>query len=311
MKTKFSPEDYVSRIESNGYKFVRWIDDTRRAKSKVEVICPKNHHWTVIVDTVSNNRRGCWLCAVASRPVKRRLDQQECINKINAGKFTFIKWVNGEYRNCDDKATVVCELGHQWDFPVRRLIHKSDGCPICSDKYRYSGAERAEQINKIDGISFVRWSDGEYRNASSKAVVKCHCGYEWSAKLTNLIHGERRCPSCAKGGFDSSKRGAVYLLRSDCGGMCKIGISNIPKRRMRDLENDTPFPFKVIEICWHEDGRIAQQMELDLHRMHAAENAGLTGFSGCTEWFTWSEGLRQSFVDYRRSRATDDTGANC
>ena len=310
MKTKFSPEDYISRIESRGYKFVGWADETRRAKSKVEVICCKGHRWTAFVDTIVNGNRGCLWCAKESQHLRKLKPQQHYIDKINEGKFTFVEWVDGEYKHCYSRAVVLCDKGHRWEFTANRLINKPDGCPICSDKYRFTGSERAEQLSALSGISFVSWLGGEYKNSRSKAVVRCDYGHEWAAKISNLIHAGRRCPTCAKGGFDPAKRGAVYLLRSECGSVCKIGISNQPDKRLRQLRSDTPFSFNKVEICWHEDGRIAQQMELDLHRMHAAENAGLTGFSGCTEWFTWSEGLRQSFVDYRRSRPSAHVEGN-
>lgn len=159
------------------------------------------------------------------------------------------------------------------------------------------GGGRIRQINALPNISFVRWVGG-YRSNKSKAVCRCVIdGFEWAAAVSSLISGGRGCPKCAPYGFDPAKRGTLYLLRSDCGSMVKIGISNDHERRHRDLKRATPFDWSCIELL-HGDGEAIADMEKELHSI--TEQAAFSQpFDGYTEWRKWDDRLPMWIKRYR------------
>lgn len=96
------------------------------------------------------------------------------------------------------------------------------------------------------------------------------------------------CPRCAKYGYQLDKTGYLYALRSECGRYVKIGISNNPSQRHRQLELATPFNFNLVEQV-HGDGVKIAGLEKSFHEKY--ESAGFTGFSGATEWLVFSDEL--------------------
>lgn len=136
---------------------------------------------------------------------------------------------------------------------------------------------------------FARWAiDGEF-GVLKKCVVRCLVdNYVWSAAVHDLVNGGNGCPKCANGGYDQSKTGYLYALRSECGKYVKVGISNNPKRRHKGLERETPFKFHVIEQISGDGSRIA---ELEKYFHNKYERAGFNGFDGATEWLICSDEL--------------------
>ena len=132
----------------------------------------------------------------------------------------------------------------------------------------------------------VRWHVSGKFCALKRCVVRCaEDGYEWSATVSNLVNNERGCPRCAKYGFQLEKDGYLYALRSKCGMYLKVGISNNPSRRHRQLERSTPFKFNLVEQISGDGVKIS---ELEKHFHSKYERAGFTGFDGATEWLICS-----------------------
>jgi len=165
-----------------------------------------------------------------------------------------------------------------------------------SNSQRIASSERISQINSIDGIKFNSWSSGEYKNKNSKALVFCGSGHFWSASVTNLLGGSG-CPYCAKYGYQLDKKGYLYALRSECGRYLKVGISNTPSRRHKQLEKTTPFKFNLVEQMSGDGVKIA---ELEKYFHGKYERAGFTGFDGCTEWLICTDELLKEIIEMGR-----------
>lgn len=170
---------------------------------------------------------------------------------------------------------------HYWVSSVTHLKSSRSGCPKCAGVRRWTAEERIEQINEIYNIQFVSWVD-EYKGKDSKANVRCEIdGFEWDASVHHLVNNGSGCPKCAKSGYDPSKTGYLYAIRSECGMYVKVGISNNPSRRHSELARDTPFNFHVIEQISGDGAKIA---ELEKYFHSKYERAGFARFDGCTEW---------------------------
>jgi hypothetical protein len=163
---------------------------------------------------------------------------------------------------------------------------------------RWTAEERIAQINSIVNVSFVRWVDG-YRNCYSKAVCRCSVdGFEWAAQVHSLVNVQTGCPRCSKTGFNPALPATLYILRSECGAMVKIGISNNYAQRHRQLARVTPFSWDCIELI-HGDGTSVASAEKGLHdlteRVEFVEK-----FDGHTEWRRWDSRLPLWLEHYRR-----------
>lgn len=214
---------------------------------------------------------------------------EQRIKDAGSGRYEFVRWaVNGEFGSLK-KCVVRCSVDRfEWSSSASHLVNGGKGCQQCAGNRRWTAEDRIEQINKLEGIEFVSWID-EYKNAFSKANVRCSVdNYVWSARVGNLVNHGNGCPRCAKTGYDKSKTGTLYSLRSECGQYVKVGISNEPRLRYKILERKTPFSFIVFEQASGDGAKIA---ELEKHFHSKYERAGFTGFDGCTEWLIFTPQL--------------------
>lgn len=216
----------------------------------------------------------------------------EQINKIDS--IEFVSWHSG-YKNNNSKANVRCKFdGFEWCASVHSLVNHGYGCPNCSKKRIWTSEERIEQINKLENIEFVCWVDS-YKNAHSKANVRCKVdGFIWIASVNSIVNTGSGCPQCANHGYDTSKAGTLYALRSECGQYIKVGISNDPKRRHKELQKRTPFTFNLIEQIYG-DGEMIANLEKHFHSKY--ESACFTGFDGATEWLMCTDYLLKELID--------------
>lgn len=130
----------------------------------------------------------------------KRIPEEIRIEQINnLPNIKFIKWQK-DYRGSESKAIVRCDAdGFSWPAKVSHLINGGSGCPQCAGNRRFTASDYIEKINTIaDGkFKFVCWPSG-FLNAHSHATVRCsRDGFEWKAKINNLIHGNKGCPLCA------------------------------------------------------------------------------------------------------------------
>ena len=282
MPKKISKEEWERRINEAGagrYDFVRWFVNCEfGALKKCVARCVKDgFEWSSTVSNLIGLGNGCPHCAG-----NRRWTSDERIEQINSlENIEFVSWVDG-YKGNKSKANVRCAVdGFEWSAIVHHLVNTGSGCPQCAGLRRWTSEERIEQINKLENIEFVSWVDG-YKNFRSKANVKCEIDcFEWSPAVHDIVNGGHGCPSCAKGGYNPSKEGFLYALRSECGQYVKVGISNDPKRRHNELEKRTPFKFNLVEQISGDGAKIA---ELEKYFHSKYERAGFARFDGCTEW---------------------------
>lgn len=300
---KWTAEERVEQINAiDSIRFVRWHDGAyKTTKSKAVVSCiHDNYEWAVTVNGLLNSMAGCPQCAG-----NRRYTKQERVDKINSiPNIKFIRWFNDEFIGNKSRAVIKCLIdGFEWDAPLNHLANGNSGCHKCRAReagvrYRSNDNEVIRKINSMPNIEFVGFVDG-YRNNNSKATIRCKTdGFEWSAIIKNLLHNESGCPSCAKTGYDPSKTGTLYALRSECGRYVKVGISNKPEIRVELLKKRTPFSFYIIESITNRDGVVAKSLESYFHKKYG--RSGLSGFDGATEWLPFSSDLLSDFIAKKR-----------
>ncbi|MGL5390061.1 MAG: GIY-YIG nuclease family protein [Shewanella sp.] len=90
-----------------------------------------------------------------------------------------------------------------------------------------------------------------------------------------------------KSGYDQTKQGELYALKSKCGTMVKIGISNNTKRRLSRLKLATPFAWECVKVVSGQGGIIAG-LEKKLHSI-TEQVIFSDKFDGYTEWRVWDD----------------------
>ena len=275
--------------------FVRWEGVYKGVRSKAVCRCEiDGYEWHVSVANIINNGRKCPQCSVNRfRPAEERIDQINSLPNIS-----FVRW-DGDYKNCDSNAFCRCSIdGYEWSVRVSAIVYNKNGCPQCAGLRRWTAEERIAQINERPNISFVRWENC-FKNQRSKAVCRCAIdNFEWAATVTDLMDRGSGCPQCATRGYSIGKPGALYILRSECGSMVKIGISNNYKRRHIELRRATPFAWSCIELIHSDDGAFIAKAEKELHSL--TEQAQFSEpFDGYTEWRKWDDMIPMLIEEYR------------
>lgn len=275
--------------------FVRWFDGYQGKSSKAVCRCAVDgFEWVTTIDSIIIAGNGCPQCSG-----KRRWTEGERISQINARhNISFVNWVSG-YTNSKSKAICKCAVdGFEWVATVSSLINVGNGCPQCGGHRQWTAEDRVAQINALQNISFVKWV-GEYKGKRSKVICRCDIDEsEWAASVDNLVYQHSGCPRCAKSGYDQTKKGTLYVLRSECGSMVKIGISNAYKRRHAELRCRTPFNWSCIELIHNDDGAFIANAEKELHALTERVEFN-EPFQGYTEWRKWDDRLPAWLTRYQ------------
>ena len=281
-RRRWTASDRISQVNAtNKMKFVSWLDGYNGKDSKANVICNTcEHEWRASIGSIVNNGSGCPRCA---GKIPLSIDEWKSrVIKSGCGKFIFVCW-HGEFIGAHSMAKFRCLVdNHEWISDINHIFRGRSGCPECAKNKRYSPEEYEIAINNsgVGRFVFVKWA-GNTKRAKSKAVCRClSCDHNWSASVDSLtrISG---CPRCAKYGFQLDKTGYLYALRSECGKYVKVGISNNPSQRHKQLELATPFGFSCIEQ-FEDDGAKIAELEKYFHGKY--ERAGFAGYDGATEW---------------------------
>lgn len=264
--------------------FIKWDGDYINSVSRAIVRCDSGHEWSSRVNNLVSGGKGCAQCYG-----NRKFTEEERVNQINNRcGIRFIAWIDG-YKNAHSKAICGCVCGNEWVASINDLVNNGTGCQKCSResagvKLRKPESEQISKINDIDNVTFVSWESGRYKNKDSKAVCRCDFGHEWTARIRDLIRGDKRtgCPTCSVSGYDKEKPATLYALLSKCGSYIKIGISNDYKTRHATLKRKTPFEWHCLHSI-NTSGGEAQRLEAMLHSKYERAEFGFK-FDGYTEW---------------------------
>lgn len=246
------------------------------SQSKLIIVCSKHGEFKQApADHLFG--RGCAKCAGKNKTTNEFIEQAKGIHGDN---YDYSKVI---YIKNSKKIVITCqEHGDFEQVPASHL--NGNGCPHCSGNIQLTTEIFIEKAKKIHSDRYD-YSKVEYKSMHNKVTITCLEHGEFNQTPDSHVNQSSGCPSCYKGGgYDPEKDGFVYVLRSvdHTQDIIKIGISNMPKRRFKDLSRETPFAFNVIE-CFEVVGQQAQEIERSAHMLGGSAN--LTGFDGATEWF--------------------------
>ena len=107
-----------------------------------------------------------------------------------------------EYKNDREKYPIICPEHGVFYKNFNKHIHSKQGCPKCSNRFRYTTNDFVNEIKKLNHCKNYSFEKTVYKNNKEKIIVTCHekdiNGKEHGDFLispTHLKSGEG-CPIC-------------------------------------------------------------------------------------------------------------------
>ena len=219
-----------------------------------------------------------WSCGVCNLPQEKK--KEETFNKALSLGYKIVKRGLRAKNGTEQQSVVKClNCDHTFNITAGRLNSKTiaswyDKCPECTNKKRKDKFINTAVNNGFEVL-------GDFVDNNSRVSVKCSLGHEISA-LPSRFSQRPNCNECNGGGYKTSRKGYLYILRHESENFYKVGISNIPEQRFKQLVRSTPFNFDIVGVYSDVDGKKALSAETKMHKMF--DSANLSGFDGATEW---------------------------
>jgi len=270
-------DDWIKRaISTHGRKYDYSQTEYAGAQKKSVIICRDHGPFSQrLIDHVSG--QGCPACSRYTL----RSDMDRYIKKFNRVHGEVYSYERFEYRGYNRKGRITCSV--HGDFMQTPEAHaRGDGCPRCASDNRRGNTEVfVEKASRLfDGA--YDYSQCEYLTAITKVKIICPQHGPFYKTPNKHLSGQG-CPSCSF----TDRSAVIYVIPSS--GMCKIGISVDLNRRLKEMDGCPDFKEDDIFTLNVDSWVKARTIESRIHKELKGKNAGLTGFSGCTEWFHISE----------------------
>lgn len=294
--------NFIKRArEIHGDYYIYGFVNYKTAREKVCIICPIHGAFWQTPNKHLSRGQGCSKCARDKVSEKFRSNTDEFTKKskqIHRDKYDYslVRYMNSKTKVC-----IICpEHGEFWQRPNGHL--NGQGCPHCSieqvaEQHRYNTKEFIKHSREVHGCKF-NYDLVAYFSSESKVSIICNKhGLFWQTP-GNHINNRAGCPRCSKTGLNPDAPAFLYVLTDNLltPTILKIGVTNNLNKRLSQLKYSTPFKiFKLISYSMIT-GRDAYHLEQKIHRVFKNKNAGLSGFSGATEWFNYSPDI----LDYVR-----------
>lgn len=274
----------------NGHIFKGFNDVYVNKESRITMSCPTHGEWnTTIANYIRNGN--CRQCQIQSR---RDNGITEKIKDCLPPHVSFVSFVDG-YTNQRSKVIIKCDIHGESTKSVTDIVNKNSFCKNCG--FESTRLKRKLNINDVEsrvidkcqikGYEYRGLVDG-YTNNQSSIILRCPSHGEWVTTFQTFMKSKHGCPNCRNHGYKTGTDGFLYILRSTCGQLMKIGITNNLDVRLSELKWYTPFEFNVIETM-KSTAESVQVIEKGLHSIYVP--AGMRGFNGATEWFKWDSSV--------------------
>ena len=242
---------------------------TEGSNRKFSWVCGKGHTFQATVVARSSRRRGCAYCAgqkvlvgfndlVTTHPeLSKKWDYDKNLparpEQFSIGTTKKVYWL--------------CEKGHSHLGSINSKA-KGNGCPVCADQQVLAGYN---DLGTLYPEIAAEWDYKKNAPATPREVLRgtarkyfwiCPAGHSFQQTVLSRTYGGSGCPQCAKYGYDATRPGILYFIKSEKLRARKIGITNeqtgVRYDRIRSYGPD----WKVVETFSSEDGYKIRQAEL-------------------------------------------------
>lgn len=203
-----------------------------------------------------------------TKQVWNKGSQEDFINRAKEVHGDKYSYELVEYVNARAKVSITCNV-HNWTFEQAPGTHLSGkGCRKCADDLmaslrRADVSHFIEKAVKRHGDRYD-YSRVVYKNAKTNVEIVCKEHGAFVQKPDNHWSGQG-CPGCGLSGYDSTKRGTLYVL--SCGDITKVGITNRDvSLRVKQISKDFGAEFNLVTKFNFSDGLACSQVETELLR---------------------------------------------
>lgn len=297
MPAKLTTQDFIDRARAvHGDKYGYAFSVYQSTHTKVFIHCKKHGMFEQRPDDHINKKCGCNTCGCTVTCEKTSLTTDEFIKKATQVHGDRFDYSLVDYKTSQKKVKIICKLHGVFEQKPNNHLNGSI-CFKCGLKNRSDKRRDTLDLflNKAKSIHCDKYDYSEVNYLGSQINIKITCPeHGYFLQLPNHHLRGVGCPGCAKSGFDRTKVGFLYILRSCCGQYMKIGITNKPDQRQVQLTRDTPFSFKRIELIKGPGEQVADLEKELLAEYQPAEFNN--HFNGYTEWRLWDESIRHKLL---------------
>ena len=295
MPPRLTTQEFIDRakvVHSDKYGYAFSVYQS--ATDKVIIHCPEHGMFEQSPNNHINSGTGCPSCGTYTSIKSRTKNQSDFINQaksVHGNKYDYSKV---EYVNTNSDVKIICsEHGLFEQRPSHHL--NGVGCPSCSGNKKHNNTSFIKEALTVHGDRYD-YSMVDYTHSHQKVSIRCIEHGVFEQTPNNHLHQKSGCPCCMSCGFDRTRVGFLYILRSDCGRYMKVGITNTPERRHAELTRYTPFSFKRIELIEGPGKQIANLEKELLAEYQPAEFTET--FDGYSEWRLWDDSIRHKLISF-------------
>ncbi|QOC55514.1 hypothetical protein JEP8_086 [Escherichia phage JEP8] len=268
---KISKEEYFKRLKPifveenitcNGI-----VGEWKGSRTRLNLVCNEKHNYTPSIAVFQQGRR-CPKCKALKLRERKLIPKEEYFEKLAP---IFIKenitcnGIVGEWKGNVTKLDLVCCEGHNFT-PIISSFQNGTRCPKCANNYALSKEEYLERLKPIfekENIIFNGFI-GEWNGVSTKLNLVCSEGHEFTPTITNFQKGTR-CPKCAQYGYNTLKKGVLYiqkLIKEKIFVGVKFGITNrTTKERIGGQSRLSKFNHEIFYELTLQDGQKILDLE--------------------------------------------------
>lgn len=295
---KLTTQEFIDRARTvHGDKYSYALSVYKSARENILIHCQKHG----VFEQRPNdhlNRRGCPTCGGKHQNNKNSFIKKAVRIHGNKYSYSLVDYVNNSTR-----VKIVCQIHGVFEQTPDSHVNRKSNCPACVGKKLHTNNSFIEKAKKVHGENTYHYTLVQYVNVMTKVKITCPTHGDFEQTPGNHLSGQG-CPGCATGGgFDRTKKGFLYILRSECGKYIKIGVTHKPSKRHSQLSRVTPFSFKCIELI---EGPGEQIANLEKELLAKYQPAGFTEtFDGYSEWRLWSESIRHKLISFMDKELTN------
>lgn len=287
MSRKSKQERIDSFVSVHGDKYdYSLVPDDITWCSKIPVICREHG---LFEPTVNNHSRGSGCPACAGIKKLTREERIAQARSKHADKYDYSHWPNQV--NASTRVEIGCPDHGYFKTTIASHVNHGSGCPVCAGNANRTWENFVRKAAQVHENKYRYKYQSSVKNTSDVTIC-CPVHGDFTQNVSNHLSG-KGCSSCATTGFRKSIPGHLYLLKSNDGKYAKVGISNKLHQRLSQLRVSTPFDWSEVRTLHDPSGGVIHALEKIFH--HHFESAGLSGFSGATEWLLYDEEIEKWF----------------
>lgn len=144
--------------EDKGFIVHGFAEPFKNAKTKLNLECLKDgYKWTVSIDNVMNNGRGCSKCAGVYRPTEQEV-LQKCIDICKEMNYDVLGFPDG-YKNQHSRFEYICKIHGKQNVSYNNFVNRGSRCSGCAKDLGNGNGYYPERKDEQDYLYILNFND--------------------------------------------------------------------------------------------------------------------------------------------------------